>query len=668
MFTDPSFLLIGTQLSLKYKIIDHIGAGGCGKTYLVSNVLGVGEPLVVKEFYIAKMCNRDTATQKVSVSNENRESFENLRERFKKEAIKVSQLEHPNIVKVVDLFEANDTVYYVMNQVKGETLADKINRGERIDEARIMRYLNQLLNALEYIHSRKPVGIMHLDIKPANIMIDENDNVVLIDFGASKSFNSTSVNQTLMSTVGLLYTPGYAPIEQENGNVADLGSHCDLYALGATLFKIYTGQTPPKPYDIRKKGLPTIIGASPLMQKIIKKALEFDYDNRIKTVAEFRAMLSGDEPTVSDPTVPPNPVDPTITIPTPPPSPDPNPPMPPKPTPPSPPDPTPPNSFLEWICKYPILLWIYKRLLIFWICNKNIIKRIAIILLVVVAFVCAFVGVYHLMKVLSRQPTIQPTNNIVFTDTINGVTFNMVQVEGGTFTMGSTYLDAWIGDAYTDECPSHKVTLSDYYIGETEVTQALWEAVMNYEGLCADGAIIRKAFSVWLDQNPSTEYGLGANYPAYNVSYEDIVEVFIPRLNAITGKSYSLPTESEWEFAARGGNKSRGCEYSGSDNIGDVAWYTGNSSSRTHEVGTKSPNELGLYDMSGNVWEWCSDWYGSYSSSSQTNPTGPTSGSYRVLRGGGWYSFAQYCRVSYRHYYDPVNRDYSRGFRLALRP
>lgn len=326
MFTDPSFLPIGTQLSLKYKIIDHIGAGGFGKTYLVSTELGKDVNLVVKEFYISKMCTRDTATQKVSVSHENRESFENLRKSFLNEAKKVSKLNHPHIVKVVDLFEANDTVYYVMNQVKGESLADKINRGEKPSEARIMRYLNQLLDALDHIHSRKPVGIMHLDIKPANIMIDENDNVVLIDFGASKSFNSGSVQQTLLSTVGFSYTPGYAPIEQENGNKSHLGPHCDIYALGATLYKIYTGQTPPKPYEIFTSGLPPVAGASPLMQKVIKKSLEFKYDNRIKTVAEFRSMLSNGEYTEPEPAqAPHDPVDPTIPIPTPPPTPEPNP-------------------------------------------------------------------------------------------------------------------------------------------------------------------------------------------------------------------------------------------------------------------------------------------------------------------------------------------------------
>ena len=250
---------------------------------------------------------------------------------------------------------------------------------------------------------------------------------------------------------------------------------------------------------------------------------------------------------------------------------------------------------------------------------------------------------------------------------------DMVYVEGGTFLMGaqtscssSANYDC---DAYSDESPVHSVTLSSYYIGKYEVTQQLWEYVMNYTGAAADGTILSAVASdPWLgDSNPSSTYGKGDYYPAYYVSYEDIVNHFIPRLNKITGKTFRLPTEAEWEYAARGGNQSKGCKYSGSNTIGDVAWYTSNSSSTTHQVGTKQANELGIYDMSGNVWEWCSDWYGSYSSSAQTDPTGPTSGSYRVLRGGSWDYNAQYCRVSYRDYFPPSNRGYGYGgFRLLF--
>ncbi|MBR5331817.1 MAG: SUMF1/EgtB/PvdO family nonheme iron enzyme, partial [Muribaculaceae bacterium] len=227
---------------------------------------------------------------------------------------------------------------------------------------------------------------------------------------------------------------------------------------------------------------------------------------------------------------------------------------------------------------------------------------------------------------------------------------------------------------YSDERPTHKVTVSDFYIGKYEVTQQLWEYVMKYSGTCADGSTMSAyASDVWLSTNPSSKFGVGYYYPAYHVSWEDIVNIFIPRLNKITGKTFRLPTEAEWEYAARGGNKSKGYKYSGSNNIEDVAWFVDNaddvdsssSSYGTHPVGTKSPNELGIYDMSGNVWEWCSDWYASYLSTSQTNPAGPTSGSYRVPRGGGWGSNALGCRVSFRSYFTPSRRTDYLGFRLV---
>ena len=227
------------------------------------------------------------------------------------------------------------------------------------------------------------------------------------------------------------------------------------------------------------------------------------------------------------------------------------------------------------------------------------------------------------------------------TFTVNGVSFEMIAVEGGTFTMGATAEQG--SDAYDDEKPTHQVTLSSYYIGKTEVTQELWQAVMG--------------------SNPS--HFSGTNLPVEKVSWEDC-QTFVTKLNELTGKNFRLPTEAEWEYAARGGNKSQGYKYSGSNTIYDVAWYTSNSSSKTHPVAAKAPNELGIYDMSGNVWEWCSDWSGSYSSSSQTNPTGPTSGSIRVLRGGGWYGNAGGCRVSSRYYISPGSASYSIGLRLCL--
>jgi formylglycine-generating enzyme required for sulfatase activity len=218
----------------------------------------------------------------------------------------------------------------------------------------------------------------------------------------------------------------------------------------------------------------------------------------------------------------------------------------------------------------------------------------------------------------------------------------MVYVRGGKFTMGCT-AEQGKNDCSYDENPTHKVTVRDFYIGKYEVTQAEWKAVMG--------------------NNPSNFKG--DNLPVANVSWNEVQE-FIRKLNTMTGKNYRLPTDAEWEYAARGGSQSRRFKYSGSNSIGDVAWYDENSGTEgSKSVGTKRANELGIYDMSGNVCEWVQDWYGRYSSGSQTNPVGPSSGSYRVFRGGSWPHVARYARVSYRSVGEPGYRGVDLGFRLA---
>ncbi|MBW7874343.1 MAG: formylglycine-generating enzyme family protein, partial [Ignavibacteria bacterium] len=244
----------------------------------------------------------------------------------------------------------------------------------------------------------------------------------------------------------------------------------------------------------------------------------------------------------------------------------------------------------------------------------------------------------------------------------------LVSVEGGTFRMGSDEGDS-------DEKPIHQVTLDSFLIGKYPVTQAQWESVMG---------------------NNRSEFK-GSKLPVENIRWYDAVE-FCNRLSELEGldpyyiirereatgfwkslmgsteivvecsgnsNGYRLPTEAEWEYAARGGNRTRNYKYSGSDNTGAVAWYDGNSGDKTHAVGLKQPNEIGIYDMSGNVYEWCWDWKGDYTSPSQTNPKGPSSGEYRVLRGGCWYSVARNCRVANRGSSMPGFRNSSLGFRLA---
>ena len=231
--------------------------------------------------------------------------------------------------------------------------------------------------------------------------------------------------------------------------------------------------------------------------------------------------------------------------------------------------------------------------------------------------------------------------------TVNGVTFTMVAVEGGTFTMGATAEQG--SDANDSEKPAHKVTVSSFSIGQTEVTKALWQVVMG-SNLSADGDT--DLFNTAMDC----------------VSWNDC-QTFITKLNELTGKTFRLPTEAEWEYAARGGSKSNGYKYSGSNNLANVAQYF-DSSDDPWTVATKSPNELGIYDMSGNVLEWVNDWYGDYSGDAQTNPVGPSAGSGRVVRGGSWVDSAENCRVSHRWECPPDDAgcidDTYLGLRLAL--
>jgi formylglycine-generating enzyme required for sulfatase activity len=227
---------------------------------------------------------------------------------------------------------------------------------------------------------------------------------------------------------------------------------------------------------------------------------------------------------------------------------------------------------------------------------------------------------------------------------VNGVLFEMVFVEGGTFTRGC---DSNSRGCINDEIPIHQVTLPDFYIGKFEVTQLLWRTVMGH--------------------NPSRLRG--DHLPVESVSWNDCRE-FIRRLNEMTGVQFSLPTEAQWEFAARGGNKSRGYRYSGSDNIDEVAWYKENSGGRVRRVGDKAPNELGIHDMTGNVFEWCSDWYNAnyFRFSAEESPIGPVLGSYRVFRGGSWRNSASFTLPTRRNYNRPDKRFNDLGLRLILNP
>ena len=268
---------------------------------------------------------------------------------------------------------------------------------------------------------------------------------------------------------------------------------------------------------------------------------------------------------------------------------------------------------------------------------KNILRNISTLLAITVAMPVFSQGVLVYKKdgTVVDFPSTEIDSIVTYRSfenteyTVNGVKFTMVAVEGGTFTMGATPEQE--GEAQDNEKPAHEVTLSNYYIGETEVTQELWNAVM--------------------ESNPSNNQS-AVNYPVERVTWNDCL-AFVKKLNELTGENFAMPTEAQWEYAARGGNKSKGYKYSGSNTVGEVSWCSDNSDFITHAVKGKKANELGIYDMSGNVYEWCGDWYGAYTSASQVDPQVPVSGTGRVFRGGSAQIYNDRSRVSFRYYLLP---------------
>ena len=404
-------------------------------------------------------------------------------------------------------------------------------------------------------------GIWHLDIKPGNIMVDKQGKAYLIDFGASKQIRAGGHFTT---STALCYTPGYAPTEQIGQMYDRFGPWTDIYALGATVYCLLTNKMPPMTMDIEEDGESAFefpANVSDKIRRMVMWMMQPWRKKRPQSVEEIERRLA--EPVTVD----------------------------------------------EGDCDVEDEE------------NERTIlsERVS--------------GHTDVLPTSPEEKTILlgdgydaslPTLSPVIMNLIN----NMVSVEGGTFTMGATPEQGKSGfmkGPYSDEKPTHQVTLSSFSIGRYEVTQEEWETVMG--------------------SNPSENKG--ATLPVENVSWDDCQE-FISKLNAMTRRNFRLPTEAEWEFAARGGVMSRGYKFAGGDDLEIVAWCFNNSAGETHEVGMKLPNELGLYDMSGNVREWCQDWKAKYSPSAQTNPIELSSGGERVCRGGDATDFPRNCRVAYR--------------------
>lgn len=616
-------LPLGLVLRERYRIEEYLASGGFGNTYRVHDV-HLDEDFALKEFFCRTINGRNRSTQYVTVSNPgNMTDFQSLHKKFRKEALRIRSLSGDHIVKVYDLFEEFGTSYYVMDFIDGESLQTLVKRRGPLPEAEVLGYLEQMLDGLDEIHRE---SIWHLDIKPGNMMLDKKGRLRLIDFGASKFVDLSSGVMT--SSMAMAYTPGYAPIEQTEQKLEAIGAHTDLYAIGATLYNLLTGERPPTTVDLISQGNSAFNyppGVSQPMRGLVAWLMQLRGENRPQNVAQVRDFLAKhtfDEPyqLAADDAMVGTTVASSLG---------------------QSPDPSPgldikkikthSKNYIKIICAYVSIVSIVITILVWRNCMQNSAQQ-------------------------TNTDVIANVDNdlVVKTFEANGVKFNMVAVEGGTFTMGATKEQISDADDYDSDAddndqekPAHQVTLSSFSIGQTEVTQALWVAVMG--------------------NNPSGSTG-NLQCPVEQVSWADC-QKFITKLNQITGQNFRLPTEAEWEYAARGGNKSKGYKYSGSNTIDDVAWswFEGEGDEgTTHEVAKKYANELGLYDMSGNVCEWCQDWDGGYSSDAQTNPTGPASGTYRVNRGGSWGTSARRCRVSSRNSDVPSDANWLLGLRLAL--
>lgn len=575
-----SSLPAGTVLKSEnytYQIEKVLGQGAFGITYLVNTIVSMqgqlgtirtGVKVALKEFFMHKEMKREGG-ELIEISPDSKVKI--YAEKFRKEAQKLASLTHPNIVRVLEVFEANNTIYYSMEYLPGGSLNDYVNKRDGLPEREAIKCIRQIGSALLYLHTNK---MLHLDVKPANIMRSDTTGALkLIDFGLAKRYVDNGDPESSASLGS--GTTGYAPLEQADAsNEMEFSPSIDVYALGATYYKLLTAHVPDSAVDVLNSGLSTM----PLVKKnvsqksidAIKAAMEPLKAKRLPNVQEFLDML----PRVDDDTI-----------------------------------------FYE------------KK-------ERKLKKRwlVAVLLTVLILLPSA----YFLFFVKRKNTPLQVA---AFEKALN---MEMVRVEGGTFMMGCDSVTDPMADS--DERPLRKVALSTFYIGRYEVTLRQWDAVMRNT---ADGS------------------SKNADFPVHNITWDD-VERFIDRLNEETGREYRLPTEAEWEYAARGGRHAEKYAYSGGKQPEPVAWFAENSNRTVHRVGGLQPNALGLYDMSGNVWELCSDYYGPYDTLDVKDPQGPERGVYHVMRGGSCNSSPQSCRVTFRQDNSLMSGDAVVGFRLVL--
>ena len=564
----------------KYTIVKVLGQGSFGITYLATTRIKVDGQLgrievninvTIKEFFMEDLNSRSINGKNVERTDSS--LVKNYMHKFQREAENLAKLDHPNIVKVLEVFNENNTVYYVMEFIDGSTIDDYIKEKGRLTEKEAFAILKDVGSALNYMHNNK---MLHLDLKPKNIMRNMSGQVYLIDFGLSKQYNDNGEPES-STTLGL-GTPGYAPLEQSTYKQdGTFPATLDIYALGGCLFKMLTGQTPPEAPLLLNEGLPL-----DMLNKygICEEAVIF-LQRSLSPLKKDRFQSIND--------------------------------------------------------MFPFMA-----------------KKISIEQEEKTA--------YEIPDEKESQPVVVSVDKpSVSSPIIMQILNNMVRVEGGTFLMGASdapktwFSKTFSGNDYDRELPVHEVSISDFYIGKYVVKIDEWEYVM--------GNIPEESLKYYKE----TELGNRKNdFPIHHITWDEGIK-FIKRLSSMSKIEFRLPTEAEWEYAARGGKLSKGLLYSGSENVKEVAWVEGyNYECAVHEVGIKKPNELGVYDMSGNIREWCNDWFDDmyYKQSKWENPSGPITGEKRVCRGGCTLDSFFELRVSSRLGCDPNYRGMI-GIRLA---
>ena len=568
-----------------YMLKHLLGEGGMAEVWYAENEIGM--PAAVKILY-------DKMTRN-----------EQMLERFHNEAVVMVKLSHPNIRRVFGYGYIDNRHCIVMEYLEGNDLGSLLQSGRHFTDAELRRWWNQTADALNSTHAQ---GIVHRDIKPSNLFLDKEGNIKLLDFGIAKM----QENNSMTRTGSLMGTLMYMSPEQVN-DTKHVDYHTDLYSLAVTFVHLLTGKAPYDESSSSYLEIPLSIVTKPLdLSEVPSEWQDFlnpylaknpnDRPSSCQLVPVPEAVqTSSDQSTNSE-------------------------------------------AYRQLMEENQQLLEENCQL-------KERVRQLEDLLAELkTKYGCDdFDSDISSTEEVEEPETIENVEETIaeivsneddLVITVNGLSLVMKRIEGGTFSMGTDEFDF---SADSDESPIHEVVLDSFFLGETEVTKAIYDVVMG-------------------NGNDNTER---PDNPQSSVSWYDCHEM-IQRLNFLTGRNFRLPTEAEWEFAARGGIKGNGYRFAGSDNVDDVAWHEGNSENKSHPVGQKQPNELGLYDMSGNLAEWCEDIYGDYDETSQTNPKGASTGAYRVMRGGGWGFTAQRCRVTKRECANPDARNSCYGLRLAL--